>query len=167
VSDASRMPLPRHRYLTQAPYPLPSVADAEFLASCVKYLSLSGFLFPQTFPLATAHVSGKAVTRTPEEGKRHEASDDRSLSRLSNVDVAVVPFAATQNDIANHAYVMRDERTVTIETVHAEIVVTDPRDVADYAEKFERFSAVALHGDEMREMLEELRDDLLREQENS
>lgn len=89
-----------------------------------------------------------------------------SLSRLSNVDVGIVPFAANQNDIANHAFVIRDDRTVTVETVHAEIVVTDPRDVAEYVEKFERFSAVALHGDEMREMLEELRNELLREKES-
>ncbi|MGP3969434.1 helix-turn-helix domain-containing protein [Streptomyces sp. 6N223] len=89
-----------------------------------------------------------------------------SLSRLSNVDVGIVPFTANQNDIANHAFVIRDDRTVTVETVHAEIVVTDPRDVAEYVEKFERFSAVALHGDEMREMLEELRNELLREQES-
>ncbi|MDT0341490.1 helix-turn-helix domain-containing protein [Streptomyces litchfieldiae] len=89
-----------------------------------------------------------------------------SLSRLSNIDIGVVSFAANQNDIANHAFVIRDERTVAVETVHAEIVVTDPRDVAEYVEKFERFSAVALHGDEMREMLEELRNELLQEQEN-
>jgi transcriptional regulator with XRE-family HTH domain len=89
-----------------------------------------------------------------------------SLSRLSNVDVAVVPFSAQQSDIANHAFVMRDERTVTVETVHAEIVVTDPRDVAEYVEKFERFSDAAMHGDAMREMLEELRNEILREQEN-
>lgn len=61
---------------------------------------------------------------------------------------------------------MRDERTVTVEAVRAEIVVTDPRDVAEYVEKFERFSAVALHGDDMRAMLEELRNELVREQEN-
>jgi hypothetical protein len=89
-----------------------------------------------------------------------------SLSRLSHVDVAVVPFSARQSDIANHAFVMRDERTVTVETVHAEIVVTEPMDVAEYVKKFDRFSAVALHGDAMRAMLEKLRDELLREQEN-
>lgn len=89
-----------------------------------------------------------------------------SLSRLASVDVAVIPFSVQQSDVANHAFVMRDERTVTVETVHAELVVTDPRDVDEYLAKFERFSAVALHGDAMREMLEELRNELLREPEN-
>ena len=88
-----------------------------------------------------------------------------SLSRLPNIDIRIVPFTARQTDIANHAFVIRDDRTVTVETVHAEVVVTDPRDVALYVRKFEGFSAVALTGDDMRVMLESVRDDFLREQE--
>jgi hypothetical protein len=88
-----------------------------------------------------------------------------SLSRLPNIDIRVVPFSVHQTDIANHAFVIRDDRTVSIETVHAELVVTDPRDVAVYVQKFEGFAAVALTGDDMRVMLESVRDDFLREQE--
>ncbi|MDT0446668.1 helix-turn-helix domain-containing protein [Streptomyces johnsoniae] len=88
-----------------------------------------------------------------------------SLSRLPNVDVRVVPTAARQNDIASHAFVIRDDRTVSVETVHAKIVVTDPRDVAVYMRKFERFGTAALRGDEMRAKLEKTRDEFLREQE--
>jgi len=88
-----------------------------------------------------------------------------SLSRLPNINIRVVPFSATQRDIANHAFVIRDDRTVTVETVHAELVVTDPRDVATYVSKFEGFTSLALSGDGMREMLAGVRDDFLREQE--
>ncbi|MEV7834782.1 helix-turn-helix transcriptional regulator [Streptomyces subrutilus] len=88
-----------------------------------------------------------------------------SLSRLPSIDIRIVPLAARQRDIANHAFVIRDDRTVTVETVHAEIVVTDPRDVALYVQKFEGFAAMALSGDVMRAMLEAIRDELLREQE--
>lgn len=88
-----------------------------------------------------------------------------SLSRLPNIDIKVVPFAAQQTDIANHAFVIRDDRTVTVETVHAEVVVTDPRDVGLYVQKFEGFTRVALSGDGMRGMLERVRDDFLRQQE--
>ncbi|MEU4891654.1 helix-turn-helix transcriptional regulator [Streptomyces sp. NPDC044780] len=88
-----------------------------------------------------------------------------SLSRLPHIDVRVVPFSAEQRDIANHAFVIRDARVVTVETVHAELVVTDPRDVAQYVNKFEGFSSVALLGDDMRGMIESVRDDFLREQE--
>jgi transcriptional regulator with XRE-family HTH domain len=88
-----------------------------------------------------------------------------SISRLSHVDIRVVPLRPQQQDIANHAFVIRDDRMVTIGTVHAEVVVTDPRDVGLYVEKFEGFARVALSGDDMRSLIEGIRDDFLREQE--
>ncbi|KJK51999.1 regulator [Streptomyces sp. NRRL F-4428] len=87
------------------------------------------------------------------------------LSRLPNIDIRVVPLSARQEDIANHAFVIRDDRTVTVETVHAEIVVTDARDVALYVRKFEGFTSLALSGDSMRSLLEAIREEFLREQE--
>ncbi|MEV6578800.1 helix-turn-helix transcriptional regulator [Streptomyces sp. NPDC051582] len=88
-----------------------------------------------------------------------------SMSRLAHVDIRVVPLSAPQTDIANHAFVIRDDRMVTVETVHAEIVVTDPRDVEMYVRKFEGFEQAALSGDVMRSLVESLRDGFLTEQE--
>lgn len=88
-----------------------------------------------------------------------------SMSRLPHVDIRVVPLRIQQHDIANHAFVIRDDRMVTIETVHAEVVVTDPRDVGIYVEKFDGFVQVALSGDDMRSLVEGIRDEFLREQE--
>ena len=88
-----------------------------------------------------------------------------SISRLSHVDIRVAPLEIQQTDIANHAFVIRDDRIVTIETVHAEVVVTDPGDVELYVEKFGGFERMALSGDGMRSMLEAIRDDFLRQQE--
>lgn len=88
-----------------------------------------------------------------------------SMSRLAHVDIRVVPLAAQQHDIANHAFVIRDDRIVTVETVHAEVVVTDPRDVALYVQKFDGFERAALSGDAMRVMVENIRDEFLTEQE--
>lgn len=88
-----------------------------------------------------------------------------SISRLSHVDIRVVPLRLRQRDIANHAFVIRDDGMVTVETVHAEVVVTDPRDVGVYVEKFEGFERVALRGDSMRNLVEAVRDEFLREQE--
>ncbi|MFE9679579.1 helix-turn-helix domain-containing protein [Streptomyces sp. NPDC006259] len=88
-----------------------------------------------------------------------------SLSRLPHVDIRIVPLRIQQRDIANHAFVIRDDRMVTVETVHAEVAVTDPRDVGLYVEKFEGFERVALSGDRMRGLVEGIRDDFLREQE--
>ncbi|MFD5191341.1 helix-turn-helix domain-containing protein [Streptomyces sp. NPDC058357] len=89
-----------------------------------------------------------------------------SASRLPNIDVRVVPMAGRKHDIPNHAFVIRDDRAVTVETVHAEVVVTDPRDVALYVSKFDGFAQDALEGDELIALLESIRDDLLRQRES-
>ncbi|MEU9730446.1 helix-turn-helix transcriptional regulator [Streptomyces sp. NPDC048002] len=88
-----------------------------------------------------------------------------SVSRLSHVDIRVVPLSIQQQDMANHSFSIRDNRMVTVETVHAEVLVTDPRDVDIYVRKFNGFSRVALSGDDMRTLVEGIRDDFLREQE--
>ncbi|GGX25387.1 helix-turn-helix domain-containing protein [Streptomyces lomondensis] len=88
-----------------------------------------------------------------------------SISRLSHVDIRIVPLGIQQHDIANHAFVIRDDRMVTVETIHAEVVVTDPRDVGIYVDKFHGFERVALSGDDMRRLVEGIRDEFLREQE--
>ncbi|MER0241176.1 helix-turn-helix transcriptional regulator [Streptomyces sp. HSW2009] len=88
-----------------------------------------------------------------------------SLSRLPNVQIMVVPLAGPKRDIPNHAFVVRDDRAVSVETVHAEIVVTDPKDVSLYLAKFDGFAESAIVGGELRAFLEKVRDDLLRQQE--
>ncbi|MEU6956232.1 helix-turn-helix transcriptional regulator [Streptomyces sp. NPDC045714] len=88
-----------------------------------------------------------------------------SVSRLPNVDVRVVPLDAPQRDVPGHSFVIRDDRVVTVETTHAEMMVTDPRDVSLYVEKFDRFTSVSLAGDAMRELVEGVRDTFLRERE--
>ncbi|MEV8015075.1 helix-turn-helix transcriptional regulator [Streptomyces sp. NPDC086554] len=88
-----------------------------------------------------------------------------SVSRLPHIDVRVVPLAGPKHDIPNHPFVIRDDRAATVETVHAEIVVTDPRDVALYVAKFDGFAQDALHGDGMRALLEGIRNDLLPQRE--
>ncbi|MGW5396723.1 helix-turn-helix domain-containing protein [Streptomyces sp. NPDC003952] len=88
-----------------------------------------------------------------------------SISRLPNVDLRIVALSAAQTDFPGHSFSIKDERTVTIETVHAETVVTDPRDVALYVSKFEGFGKTAVAGDGMRALIEAIRDGFLREQE--
>jgi hypothetical protein len=88
-----------------------------------------------------------------------------SISRLPNVDIRIVPLDMKQADVPGHSFVIRDDRVVTVETVHAEVVVTDPRDVALYLQKFDGFERASLSGDEMRAMVGAIRDDFLRERE--
>ncbi|ONI54978.1 MULTISPECIES: helix-turn-helix transcriptional regulator [unclassified Streptomyces] len=88
-----------------------------------------------------------------------------SASRLPSVEIRVVPIEGRKYDIPNHAFVIQDDRVVAVETVHAEVVVTDPRDVSLYVSKFDGFSETAVSGDAMRALIEGIRDELLREQE--
>lgn len=88
-----------------------------------------------------------------------------SVSRLPHVDIRIVPLTAPQSDVPGHSFVIRDDRTVTVETVHAEVVVTDPRDVEIYVRKFDGFADMAYFGDEMRSLVEKILDEFLREQE--
>ncbi|GAA0955084.1 helix-turn-helix transcriptional regulator [Nonomuraea longicatena] len=90
-----------------------------------------------------------------------------SISRLANVHVGVVPLSVPQADLPGTPFCIFDERLATVETPHAEIVTTDPRDVAAYVTKFEGFVRVALHGDEMRDFVDRIRDELLTGQETS
>lgn len=90
-----------------------------------------------------------------------------SVSRLPNVDVRVVLLGRPQKDVPGHSFVIRDDRVVTVETTHAELMVTDPRDVSLYVEKFDRFASTAVTGGDMRSMLSDIRDGFLREQETN
>ncbi|WP_380285422.1 helix-turn-helix domain-containing protein [Kitasatospora purpeofusca] len=90
-----------------------------------------------------------------------------SASRMSHVDIRVVPLTTPQFDAPAHSFVIRDDRMVTVETVHAEVTVTDPRDVEIYVRKFDGFAAGALFDDDMRRLVEGIRDDFLREQESA
>ncbi|WP_414168002.1 helix-turn-helix domain-containing protein [Streptoverticillium reticulum] len=88
-----------------------------------------------------------------------------SVSRLPNSDIRVVPLSAEQNDFPAHSFSIKDERLVTVETVHAELVVTDPRDIELYVRKFTGFGEVAVSGDDARTLIARIRDNFLREQE--
>jgi transcriptional regulator with XRE-family HTH domain len=89
-----------------------------------------------------------------------------SLTRMPNLDLRVVPLAGAKHDIPNHAFVIRDDRAVAVETVHAEVVVTDPKDVALYVAKFDGFAESALSGDLLKSFLEGIRDDVLQQRES-
>lgn len=88
-----------------------------------------------------------------------------SVSRLPSVDLRVVPLSVRQTDFPSHSFSVKDDRLVTVETIHAELAVTDPRDVALYVRKFEGFEQVALSGNAMRSLITGIRDEFLRQQE--
>ncbi|MGW2056976.1 helix-turn-helix domain-containing protein [Streptomyces sp. NPDC001840] len=88
-----------------------------------------------------------------------------SLSRLPNVSLGVIPLAGRMPDFPMTCFSLFDDRLVKVETFHAEVTTSEPRDVQIYAETFERFASVALYGTEMRALAESIRDGFFRDQE--
>ncbi|MFJ9777437.1 helix-turn-helix domain-containing protein [Kitasatospora sp. NPDC101157] len=87
-----------------------------------------------------------------------------SLSRLPNVTIGVLPLTGLMPDFPMTCFSMHDDRLVMMETFHSEITTRDPRDVSLYLSTFARFDAAALHGDDMRTLVEGIRDEYFREQ---
>ncbi|KUL54785.1 hypothetical protein ADL22_02430 [Streptomyces sp. NRRL F-4489] len=88
-----------------------------------------------------------------------------SLSRLPNVRIGIVPHKGLMPDFPMNCFSLHDDRLVITETFHAEYTTRDPKDISTYAETFDRFAEVALYGAAMRDVAEEIRDELFREQE--
>jgi hypothetical protein len=83
-----------------------------------------------------------------------------SLSRLPNVTIGVLPLNAPMPDFPMTCFSLHDDRLVIAETFHSEITTRDPKDVQTYVETFERFAAAAVYGDDMRMLVEGIRDGL-------
>lgn len=81
-----------------------------------------------------------------------------SLSRLPNVHIGILPLGRLMPDFPMTCFSAHDNRLVIIETFHSEITTRDPQDVAMYLSTFERFRSVALYGDDMRQVVETVRD---------
>ncbi len=90
-----------------------------------------------------------------------------SLSRLPNVTIGVVPLDRRMPDFPMTCFSAHDDRLVIVETFHSEVTTRDPRDIEVYLSTFAKFDAVAIHGNEMRAMVESTREEYLREQESS
>ena len=88
-----------------------------------------------------------------------------SLSRLPNVTIGVLPLRRRMPDFPMTCFSAHDDRLVIVETFHAEVTTRDPKDVQMYLSTFAQFDAVALHGNEMRTMVEGIRDEFFRERE--
>jgi len=76
-----------------------------------------------------------------------------SVSTLDNVSVGVIPLAVEAVTMLTHAFVVYDgrddqDRLVSVETIHAQLVVKDPGDVALYDQRWDRLAEMAIVGDE-------------------
>jgi hypothetical protein len=70
-----------------------------------------------------------------------------TVATLPSVSLGVIPFSAPQRRIwALEGFSMFDDRRVHVELLSARVVVTQPREVAVYANAFSQLAGIAVYG---------------------
>lgn len=82
-----------------------------------------------------------------------------SLSRLVNIDLAVIPLMAPVPIVPENPFVIFDASLVTVETFANELVLRDPHDVALYRRAFDTLRACSIDGDAARALLTKVAED--------
>lgn len=83
-----------------------------------------------------------------------------SLSALPNVKLGIIGYE-TQFIVGPwHAFWLRDDKRVTIETFSAELNLAQPQEIELYANIFEQMAAVASYGRTARAIITRVIDDL-------
>lgn len=70
------------------------------------------------------------------------------LVELPNVQLGIVPWTRPTNRPVSHAFQIYDERAVMLASETSVALITDPREVADFADRFEIYAAFADYGSE-------------------
>jgi len=88
-----------------------------------------------------------------------------SVSTLDNVTVGLIPLAAEAVTMLTHAFVIyegrnKDDALVSVETVHANLIVENPDDINLYRKRWDRLQEMAISGDEARGFIRALSSDL-------
>ncbi|PZS17112.1 MAG: transcriptional regulator [Pseudonocardiales bacterium] len=73
-----------------------------------------------------------------------------TLVELPNVALGIVPWTRPTNRPILHAFQIYDERAVMLSTETSVALITDARDVADFATRFEIYAGFADYGDAAR-----------------
>jgi transcriptional regulator with XRE-family HTH domain len=83
-----------------------------------------------------------------------------SLSTLDNVSVGLIPLSVEAVTNTSHGFALLDmaergegDATVLVETIHANLVVTDPESTALYRARWSLLKQMAVYGDEARAFL--------------
>jgi transcriptional regulator with XRE-family HTH domain len=86
---------------------------------------------------------------------------DRLLTVLSlpRVSLGIIPAQAAYR-VPSNQFIMFDSRIVHVETVSAELSVTQPREIALYVKAFEELSRLAVYGQEARALIRQALRDL-------
>ncbi len=88
-----------------------------------------------------------------------------SVSTLDNVLVGVIPFGGQALTMLTHTFVIYDgwdeqDTLVEVDTIHTQLIVKRPSDIALYRQRWDRLTQMAIAGEEAREFISGLRADL-------
>lgn len=83
-----------------------------------------------------------------------------TLSSLARVHLTIIPTGAKHGYLPLHGFWILDTREVLVETVSAEIKLTQSREVAVYARAFERMASSAVSGKQSRALIIRALDEL-------
>jgi transcriptional regulator with XRE-family HTH domain len=83
-----------------------------------------------------------------------------TLSSLPRLHLGIIPARAPHGYAPMCAFMVHDERLVTVETLSAELKLTQPREVALYIKAFDRYAASAVYGQRARALITQARDAL-------
>ncbi|MFE3826685.1 helix-turn-helix domain-containing protein [Streptomyces sp. NPDC059092] len=73
---------------------------------------------------------------------------------LASLSLGIIPFTAQRTVWPLEAFYVHDDTTAVVETLTAEIKVTQPRELADYAKAFAGLAEMAVYGDDARALIE-------------
>ncbi|MEV8605972.1 helix-turn-helix transcriptional regulator [Streptomyces griseoviridis] len=72
---------------------------------------------------------------------------------LASVSLGIIPFTAQRTVWPLEAFYLHDDTVAVVETLTAEIRVTQPRELADYQRAFTGLAEMAVHGDAARALI--------------
>jgi len=80
-----------------------------------------------------------------------------AVASLPRVQLGIIPERADYV-VPSNQFIMFDDHMVHVETVSAELMISQPREIALYSKAFDRLDQLAVHGTEMRRLItDELR----------
>lgn len=76
-----------------------------------------------------------------------------TLSSLRNVKFGIIPFSAEYRFSPPHGFWIYDDEVVLVETISAELTLTQPQEISQHLKAFERLAAVAAYGSAARRVV--------------
>jgi transcriptional regulator with XRE-family HTH domain len=93
--------------------------------------------------------------RTAEpEAMRGQLRHLLAVMPLASVSLGIIPFTAQRTVWPLEAFYVHDDTMAVVETLTAEIKVTQPRELADYARAFAGLAEMAVYGDAARALIQ-------------